>query len=472
MNQLKNTLAILLVFALAITGINVGITQADAENPLTVYGDAVTAVPGKEVKIPIMVKDNHGVAGLALKVTYDAAVMTPVKAEKGSLLSGLANLQFGDTIANHMGNSFECVAYNDSNFSDNGELLVLTFQTAANAAAGSCALKLELTEHYNEALTDIEAGCEDVAVAVGGDGASNASPAPNVPSANSFDVFIDYEGKDVSEITTSYDAGNSIKISRNGSHKISYKVKKTAVDIKYLILLTKLVTIPDDFAITPKTLTVGKASYDLGVCDVVHGITTDYIGASIRNPYLQHDENEIINQALGDKVIPVKAGDTITVEFDVSGIEKLDMSKNPDASAVKKPTSTPTKKPATTPTKKPSSSTPSYSYSSGTKTKKHKLIKKPGRVKIKKIKKSGKRCAKVTWGKVKCTDGYQIQYARKKSFSGKKKTTSYGRWTYIFGKSKKTYYVRVRAVNWGYVSQSRYGYKYGSWSKVKKIKLK
>ena len=103
---------------------------------------------------------------------------------------------------------------------------------------------------------------------------------------------------------------------------------------------------------------------------------------------------------------------------------------------------------------------------------KHKLIKKPGKVTNVKIKKSGKKCAKVTWGKVKCNDGYQIQYSLKKSFSSKKTITNYGRSTNIYGKSKKTYYVRIRAVNWGYISQTKLGYKYGGWSTVKKIKLK
>lgn len=99
-------------------------------------------------------------------------------------------------------------------------------------------------------------------------------------------------------------------------------------------------------------------------------------------------------------------------------------------------------------------------------------IKKPARVKIKKLKKAGKGCAKVTWGKVKCSDGYQIQYSRTRKFSKKKTETSYSKSTYIFGKSKKTYYVRVRAVNVGWKTQSSYGYKYSKWSKVKKIKLK
>ena len=125
-------------------------------------------------------------------------------------------------------------------------------------------------------------------------------------------------------------------------------------------------------------------------------------------------------------------------------------------------------KPTTAPAKNPSES-------SSTKTQKQKLIKKPGKVKIKKLKKSGKKRAKITWKKIKCNAWYEIEYCRKRNFSGKvyHGYASKAKNTYtIKAKSQNTYYVRVRAVNWGYISQSRVGYKYGSWSKVKKIKLK
>lgn len=103
---------------------------------------------------------------------------------------------------------------------------------------------------------------------------------------------------------------------------------------------------------------------------------------------------------------------------------------------------------------------------------KHSLIQKPGKVTIKKVKKDGLGCAKITWKKVKCNEGYQIQYSRSRSFSSKKTKTSFSKSTYILGKSKKTYYIRVRAVNSGWTSQTQYGNKYGRWSKVRKIRMK
>lgn len=139
------------------------------------------------------------------------------------------------------------------------------------------------------------------------------------------------------------------------------------------------------------------------------------------------------------------------------------------------PLETTTPQPSVEPTNPPGTNTDSQQggQSSGTaRVKKKRIIQRPARVKIKKLKTDGPGAAVVTWEKVKCNDGYQIQYSLKRNFSGKKTTTSYSKRSFILGKSRKTYYVRVRAVNWGWKSQSKYGYKYGKWSKVKKVRLK
>jgi hypothetical protein len=98
-------------------------------------------------------------------------------------------------------------------------------------------------------------------------------------------------------------------------------------------------------------------------------------------------------------------------------------------------------------------------------------VKKPGRVKIKKIKSTGKGKVKVSW-KGKCNDRYEIQYSTKKNFSGKKTEKCYSKSTTLYLKSHKKYYVRVRAVNYGHVSAYRWGYKKGKWSKVKSVRVK
>ncbi len=83
-----------------------------------------------------------------------------------------------------------------------------------------------------------------------------------------------------------------------------------------------------------------------------------------------------------------------------------------------------------------------------------------------KAKKRGKVVLK--WEKVSDADGYQVQYARKKSFKGKKSETAYGKSTTLWLKSNKKYFIRVRA----YTYDGDYNKVYGKWSSIKKIKTK
>lgn len=98
----------------------------------------------------------------------------------------------------------------------------------------------------------------------------------------------------------------------------------------------------------------------------------------------------------------------------------------------------------------------------------NKVVSKPGKVKWKscKVKKWGKVVAK--WKKVSGADGYQVQYARKKSFKGKRTENAYGKSTTLWLKSKKKYFIRVRA----YTYDEDYKKLCGKWSSIKKIKTK
>lgn len=95
----------------------------------------------------------------------------------------------------------------------------------------------------------------------------------------------------------------------------------------------------------------------------------------------------------------------------------------------------------------------------------------PAKGKIKKGKalRGGK--VKLTWKRISGAYKYQIQYSTKRSFAGRKTISAYGKSTTLFLKSKKTYYIRVRALKYGN-SATYYEDVKGRWSAVKKIKTK
>lgn len=93
----------------------------------------------------------------------------------------------------------------------------------------------------------------------------------------------------------------------------------------------------------------------------------------------------------------------------------------------------------------------------------------PGKAKIKYAKNSKKKTIKIAISKTKNAKSYTIQYATNSKFKGARKITIKAKKTKTTTVSiknlnkKKTYYIRVKAVN---------GDIQGSWSKVKKVKVK
>ena len=104
-------------------------------------------------------------------------------------------------------------------------------------------------------------------------------------------------------------------------------------------------------------------------------------------------------------------------------------------------------------------------------TRKPNTITKPAKVKLKSVKAIGKKKLKVTWNQNSGVSGYQVQYALNSNFTKEKKTKSAGKneetKTLTGLKVKKYYYVRVRAYK-----KSGGKIVYGSWSTVKKCKVK
>jgi len=97
------------------------------------------------------------------------------------------------------------------------------------------------------------------------------------------------------------------------------------------------------------------------------------------------------------------------------------------------------------------------------------IVKQPKQVKVKSVKNNKKKSFKIKWKKVKGAKGYQVKYALNKKFTKGKKVKNTKKLSLIVKKlKKKTYFVKVRAY-----TLTKDGKKvYGSWSKIKKVKIK
>ncbi len=457
------------------------VTLAPDDAEFRVYGNEVNAEAGKEISIPVYLSNNQGIMGFVMSVSYDTDILTPVSVEAGALIP--SGTTFDNNADISTSNTFDILWAGTDNVTEDGCLYNLNFKVADDAEAGNTNIQLSYSQSdtFNVDYEDVVLNCIDITVSIGEDG-SDASPSPSpsqeptITAMPDFNAYIGYADVAWAEYFF-LDDSHSIEVTGDGTYTASFVASADAEDIMVLCIDTPFMPedIPEGFQITATKLTVGDAVYLLGPCDyALHQDGTYRV--SLRNPY----DVSVSNTALGDTIIPVTAGQTISIQLTVEGTGK-EATNIPTQSPSAKPSESPTPSqtpgtdlspsasPSQTPadTQKPGSQGIDFSDDDD-ETSDSKSA--PKKVKIKKVKSTGKKKIKVTWEWDVYTDGYQIQYATNKKFKKKrsKNASMYSSSKVIKKlKSKKKYFVRVRA--YVVVNGEK---KYGKWSKVKKVKVK
>ena len=122
---------------------------------LTLRVGSVSGTPGSEVRVPITLENNPGIAYLKFKVSYDATRLTLTGFENGALsgwTGGAASGGFGwDDVQDSAAN---------------GTVLTLVFQINADAQEGSAAVTLTNSEayHFNESIVGVNVSSGGVSV--------------------------------------------------------------------------------------------------------------------------------------------------------------------------------------------------------------------------------------------------------------------------------------------------------------------
>lgn len=119
--------------------VNAALAPEDA--PQLIMGSA-ESVAGNEVTVTLSVKNNPGIAGLAISLKYDPNVLTLKEVKRGNLFSGFS-----------AGNNY---AWDEiSNITADGILATYTFTIADNAAEGDYAIDIIMRSCINEDLEDV-----------------------------------------------------------------------------------------------------------------------------------------------------------------------------------------------------------------------------------------------------------------------------------------------------------------------------
>lgn len=284
-----------------------------------------------------------------------------------------------------------------------------------------------------------------------------------------------------------------------------YPDEATDKDVDWYIEDESVASVSDtgEITILKKGTTTLKAISKNGSCyaecfvEGVVGYSEDKLQISLPYVFLNENEKEILYTYYGNAdincqwestnedvatvddgmVTAKKAGQAFiiaTAEDGTQATSLIVVNKNPDEEIktdkpVTSETPIPTQKPETNETPKLTQK-PTENKTSP-KPQLQSAIEKPQKVKGVKVKKSGTKKLQISWKWFSAQDGFEIQYAQNKSFTKGKKTQRYNVYTDRVAlkklKSKKTYYIRIRAY------KKNNGKKvYGSWSTVKKCKVK
>ena len=188
------------------------------ENAPQITADNKSATAGQTIQITISLKNNPGIAGLAVSLKYDESVLTLKDTENGGLFSGF-------TAAKNF-------AWDESNdVLEDGVLATFTFEVAENAQAGDYGIEVLIRSCTNENLDDVELSSMNGKVSVidfvyGDSNGDQKIDMKDVVLLRKYITNFDYD-TNTSSVTVGFGAD------ANGDNKI---------DMKDVVILRKYIT--------------------------------------------------------------------------------------------------------------------------------------------------------------------------------------------------------------------------------------
>ena len=126
------------------TEFTVNVTEPVVAEPMFTLGSG-TAAPGETIDIPITIRDNPGIIGLRVFVSYATDVLTLESVQNCNLFS-TGSYTFGNDLAEIPYKLVWEDSLSTINSSDSGDFVVLTFRVKDGAAAGDTPITIVLDE--------------------------------------------------------------------------------------------------------------------------------------------------------------------------------------------------------------------------------------------------------------------------------------------------------------------------------------
>ena len=125
----------------------------------TVYAGDINALPGDAIFIPIQIKDNPGLMGFKITVSFDSKVLTPRVVSRGTVTE---KGMFENSVGAGEESSFDIVWNNTSETKMNGTIAVVSFNCSSKAENSTeIALGFSQENTFNEKYEDVPLTCEN-----------------------------------------------------------------------------------------------------------------------------------------------------------------------------------------------------------------------------------------------------------------------------------------------------------------------
>lgn len=135
-------------------------TTAFAATTAEVYAEQITASTDKAILIPVKIKNNSGVMGFKITVSYDKTILGSPKITSGDIIN---NGMINDSVGVSPEGTFDVVWSGTQNAVGDGTLMIISF-SAVRAEDTLVKLSYSQTDTFNEAWEDIELKCSDISV--------------------------------------------------------------------------------------------------------------------------------------------------------------------------------------------------------------------------------------------------------------------------------------------------------------------
>lgn len=145
---------------------------AYAADTAVVYGDAVATQPNSIFFVPVHIKNNPGIMGFKITVTYDPEILTLPALTGGTVTEkGMLN----DSIGASKAGIIDIVWTSDSAIASDGTLFTLSFNVdETEAKSTKLTLSYSQPDTFNEQYEDVIFDCTEVAISFTDEEASNS----------------------------------------------------------------------------------------------------------------------------------------------------------------------------------------------------------------------------------------------------------------------------------------------------------